>query len=107
MAVKLDKMSRSELETLRNDIDKAIVDLRKKEKKDALAAAQKAAAEFGFSLEELTSKRGAKGAGKGTKAEAKYLNPENPTQTWTGKGRQPNWFKEAVSGGKSATDLLI
>ena len=81
MVVKLDKMSRSELETLRNDIDKAIVDLRKKEKKDALAAAQKAAAEFGFSLEELTSKRGAKGAGKGTKAEAKYLNPENPTQT--------------------------
>ncbi|MEO9575173.1 MAG: H-NS histone family protein [Tateyamaria sp.] len=107
MAVKLEKMSRSELEKLRNDVDKAIVDLRKKEKQDALAAAQKAAAEFGFSLEELTGKRSGKGAGKGTKAEAKYLNPENPTQTWTGKGRQPNWFKAAVSGGKSADDLLI
>lgn len=107
MAIKLDKMSRTELETLRNDIDKAIVDLHKKEKKDALAAAQKAAAEFGFSLEELTSKRAGKGAGKGTKAEAKYMNPENPTQTWTGKGRQPNWFKEAIDGGKKPDDLLI
>ena len=107
MAIKLEKMNRSELETLRKDVDKAIVDLRKKEKKDALEAVQKAAAEFGFSLEELTSKRGSKGAGKGTKAEAKYMNPENPTQTWTGNGRQPNWFKTALTAGAKADDLLI
>lgn len=107
MAVKLDKMSRTELEALRSDIDKAIVNLRKKEKQDALAAVQKAAAEFGFSLDELTGKRAAKGTAKGTKAEPKYLNPENPTETWTGKGRQPNWFKTALASGKSADDLLI
>ena len=106
MAIKLDKMSRSELETLRADVDKAIIERRKNEKKDALAAAQKAAAEFGYSLEELTSKRGTRAAPKGA-AEPKYMNPENPSQTWTGKGRQPNWFKEAVAGGKSADDLLI
>lgn len=107
MAIKLDKMNRAELEALRADIDKAIVDLRKKEKQDALAAAQKAAAEFGFSLDELTGKRGGRSAAKGGSAEPKFMNPENPTQTWTGKGRQPNWFKEAVSGGKNADDLLI
>jgi len=107
MANKLDKMNRKELESLRADVDKAIIDLRKKEKQDALLAAQKAAAEFGYSLEELTSKRGARGTGKGTKAEAKYINPSDPTQTWTGKGRQPNWFKAALAGGKSADDLLI
>ncbi|MEO0401089.1 MAG: H-NS histone family protein [Pseudomonadota bacterium] len=107
MSMKLGKMSRKELETLRADVDKAIVDLRKKEKSDALAAAQKAAAEFGFSLDELTSKRGGKGAGKASSAEPKYMNSENPTQTWTGKGRQPNWFKTALANGKSADDLLI
>lgn len=107
MAIKLDNMSRAELETLRVDIDKAIVDLRKKEKQDALAAAQKAAAEFGFSLDELTGKRGGRGAAKGASTEAKYMNPENPTQTWTGKGRQPNWFKDALAAGKNANDLLI
>lgn len=107
MAIKLDKMSRKELEQLRADVDKAIVASHKKEKKEALAAAQKAAAEFGFSLEELTSKRAGRGAAKGTKAEAKYMDPENPTNTWTGKGRQPNWFKTAVANGKSPDDLLI
>ncbi|WP_299151316.1 H-NS histone family protein [uncultured Tateyamaria sp.] len=107
MAIKLDKMSRKELEALRSDVDKAIIDLRKKEKSDALAAAQKAAAEFGFSLDELTSKRGGKAGAKGASAEPKYMNPENPTQTWTGKGRQPNWFKSALENGKKADDLMI
>ncbi len=107
MAIKLDKMSRKELEALRGDVDKAIVDLRKKEKHDALMAAQKAAAEFGFSLEELTSKKASGKAAKGSSAEPKYMNPKNPAQTWTGKGRQPNWFKDAIASGKNAADLLI
>ena len=107
MAIKLDKMSRKELEKLRADVDKAIVASHKKEKKEALAAAQKAAAEFGFSLDELTTKRAGRGPAKGTKAEAKYMDPQNPTNTWTGKGRQPNWFKTALANGKSPDDLLI
>ena len=107
MAIKLDEMNRKELEALRADIDKAIVEVSKKEKQEALAAAQQAAASFGFSLEELTSKRAARGAGKVTSAEPKYRNPEDPTQTWTGKGRQPNWFKTAVTNGANPDDLLI
>jgi DNA-binding protein H-NS len=107
MAIKLEKMNRKELEALRSDVDKAIIELRKKEKGDALAAAQKAAAEFGFSLDELTSKKSGKGAAKGSSANPKYMNPSNPTQTWTGKGRQPNWFKAALESGKKADDLLI
>ena len=107
MSINLDQMSRKELEILRNDIDKAIVDSRKQEKKDALLAAQKAAAEFGYSLEELTSNRAPRSTSKGTKADAKYMDPENPTLTWTGKGRQPNWFKAALESGKNADDLLI
>ena len=107
MAIKLDKMTRAELETLRKNLDKAIVDLSKKEKRDALLAAQKAAAAFGYSLDELTSKRAGRSATKGASADPKYMNPENPTQTWTGKGRQPKWFKVALENGKNAKDLLI
>lgn len=107
MAVNLDEMNREELETLRADIDKAIVALRKRERKEALEAAQKAAASYGFSLDELTSKSAGRSTAKGATAEPKYMNPENPTQTWTGKGRQPNWYKQAIESGKDADDLLI
>lgn len=107
MAIKLEKMSRKELEALRADIDDAIIQRRKTEKQEALAAAQKAAAEFGFSLDELTGKKGGRGGAKTSAAEPKYMNPKNPTQTWTGKGRQPQWFKDALSGGAAAADLEI
>lgn len=107
MAIDLSKMSRKELEALRADTEKALANLHKKEKKDALAAVQKAAAEFGFSLEDLTAKRGpGRPASKGSAA-PKYVNPDDASQTWTGKGRQPNWFKSAVAAGKSPEDMEI
>lgn len=106
MAVKLDKMSRKELEALRAEVDEAIVQRRKSEKHEALAAAQKAAAEYGYSLDELTGKKG-RGAAKSVGSEPKYMNPSNPTQTWTGKGRQPNWFKSAVEGGATPESMEI
>ncbi|UXH78398.1 H-NS histone family protein [Roseateles amylovorans] len=28
-------------------------------------------------------------------------------RTWTGVGKRPNWFKEAIASGKTAEDLLI
>lgn len=107
MAIKLDKLSRKELEALRADVDEAIVQRRKSEKQEALAAAQKAAAEYGFSLDELTGRKGGRGGAKASSAEPKYMNPDNPTQTWTGKGRQPNWFKAAIEAGTPAKKMEI
>lgn len=108
MAINLDEMSRKELTALRDQIEKALSKLHKKEKKEALAAAQKAAAEFGFSLDDLTRKGMAgKSAAKATSLKPKYANPTDATQTWTGKGRQPNWFKSAISSGKTPADLEI
>jgi DNA-binding protein H-NS len=41
------------------------------------------------------------------KGEAKYQNPDNLSQTWTGKGREPNWYKEWISSGKPLEKLEI
>lgn len=37
----------------------------------------------------------------------KYRNPNDPSQTWTGKGRKPGWVIEWQSSGKALDDLLI
>ncbi|WP_171182320.1 H-NS family nucleoid-associated regulatory protein, partial [Ruegeria sp. HKCCD8929] len=71
---------------------------------DAKAAAEAAAGKFGFSLADL--------AGKGTgraksKAAPKYRNPGNADQTWTGRGRKPQWVIEALAGGADITALEI
>ncbi|WP_411889672.1 H-NS family nucleoid-associated regulatory protein [Yoonia sp. SDW83-1] len=37
----------------------------------------------------------------------KYANPADKIQTWSGKGRQPEWFKAVMVAGKSPEDLAI
>ena len=112
MKPNLKSMNRKELEKLKAKVEKALVKLAEKDKKAALAAAEKAAAAHGFSLAEITAggpapkKRKAK-AGPKIASAPKYKNPNDPTQTWTGKGRQPTWFKEAVTTGTSPDDMEI
>ena len=107
-------MSRKELERLKADVEKALERVGKKEMQMAREAAEKAAAAHGYSLADLTGevaapkKRGRKAAAapkaKGT---ARFANPADPSQTWTGKGRQPQWFKDAVSGGADPATLAV
>jgi hypothetical protein len=37
--------------------------------------------------------------GKRTASGAKYRNPKDTSQTWTGRGRKPNWLVEALGQG--------
>jgi DNA-binding protein H-NS len=51
--------------------------------------------------------RGGKGVKRGTVA-PKYRNPEDPSQTWTGRGKRPLWFAAAIKRrGVTADSLLI
>ena len=37
----------------------------------------------------------------------KYRNPEDPSQTWAGRGKTPRWVNRMVATGKSVEDLRI
>jgi DNA-binding protein H-NS len=99
----LDALSLDELKKLRKDVETAIRNYEDRKKKAALAELEAKAAEFGFSLSDLTG-----GASRTRKVNPpKFRNPEDATQTWSGRGRQPDWFKELVSAGTNPDDLLI
>jgi DNA-binding protein H-NS len=106
MAIELDTLSRVELIELRKDIDKAILEADDRDRRDALNAAEQAVAKYGFSLSEISSGKG-RGKGKRGKAVAKYRNPANHEQTWSGMGRKPHWIHDALSSGADITDLEI
>ena len=38
---------------------------------------------------------------------ARYRNPADASQQWTGRGRQPKWVKEWVESGKALDGLRI
>lgn len=103
MSRDIENMSRTELEQLRAEIEKAMASLEERRKAEARAAAEQAAREFGFSLEDII----ATSPKRKTKSAPKYRNPHDPRKTWTGRGRQPAWIKEALADGKSLEELAI
>jgi DNA-binding protein H-NS len=38
---------------------------------------------------------------------AKYRNPDNPEETWAGRGRKPKWVEDRLSRGTPLEELLI
>ncbi len=104
MAFDLDHLSLKDLKDLHAQVTKAIATFVDRKKKQALAELEEKAREHGFSLSELT---GAAPVRKRTPATAKYANPANSADTWSGRGRKPRWFEEAIANGKKADDLLI
>ena len=61
-----------------------------------------AAKKFGFSLDDIVN-----AAAKGSKGVPKYANPADPSQTWTGRGRKPNWVIDALANGQSMDDFAL
>ncbi len=112
MKIDLKGMSRKELEKLQKDVDKALTRISDKELKAVRDEAAKLAAKHGYTLADITGDAPVKKARKiatepKTKAPAKYANPTDKTQTWTGKGRQPTWFKDAVASGTAPEAMEI
>src|SRR5450631_3800694 len=66
-------------------------------------------------LESELSKLGRFEAGKSSSKAArglgtvapKYRNPENPAETWAGRGLKPRWLTAAIKSGKKVEDFLI
>jgi DNA-binding protein H-NS len=105
MAMNLDNLSLKELKDLQSQVAKAIASFEDRKKKQALAELEEKAREMGFSLAELTGT--AVKTRKRSPAVPKYANPVDKSDTWSGRGRKPRWFADALKAGKSPEDLAI
>ena len=41
------------------------------------------------------------------KVAPKYRNPENPKETWTGRGKQPRWLAAYTAKGRDLGEFVI
>lgn len=104
MHIEIGHLSLKELKALQSRVEKEIAGFAQREKDRALQALEEKARELGFSLAELT---GTGPARKRSASAPKYANPANAADTWSGRGRKPRWFTEALASGKSESDLAI
>ncbi|TKA94297.1 H-NS histone family protein [Cereibacter changlensis] len=100
----LNKMSLADLKALQKDVARSIETFEKRRKSEAVSALEAAAKEMGFSLGELLGQQPAR---RHSTPMPKYVNPDDPSDTWSGRGRQPRWFKDALAAGRPASDLHI
>ena len=124
MSINLEGLSAKELQAL---IAKANKRKKTLAKRKPVASVRKklvslAKAE-GYTVAELFGGTGAAGAGgratraprkasatKGRKlgkVAPKYRNPAKPSETWTGRGKQPRWMAAETAKGRKVEDFLI
>jgi len=102
--IDLTKLSLEELKSLRKDVEKAIVGFQERQRSEALKELKAVAAKHGMSVEEIVGGKAKKGKAK---APAKYRNPSDANETWSGRGRQPAWYKDAVAKGAKPESMEI
>lgn len=100
----INALSLKELKDLQSQVARAIASYEDRKKKEAVAELEDRARQMGFTLAELL---GTAPVRKRAPASAKYANPANPSETWSGRGRKPRWFEAALAEGKSPEDMAV
>ena len=121
MTLKIDSLSPKELDALIQAAKKQKTRLAKRKPlavvRKKLAAMLKAE---GYTAEEVfggtPSSAAPKAAAKAKtprsrkslgKVPPKFRNPDNPAETWTGRGKQPRWLAAFTAAGRSVDEFLI
>ena len=99
----IDKLSLKELQELRTRVEKQIITTQDRERIALRAKFEAMASDAGFGLSDLLGVRST----KGKTVAAKYMNPDNPSETWSGRGRKPKWLTAKLEKGKKQSDFAI
>ena len=96
-------MSLKELQELELKVKKARATAQDRSRTDLRRKIESMVADAGFKMTDIFGGRG----GKGRTVAAKYVNPDDPTETWTGRGRKPRWLNAKLQEGAKLERFLI
>ena len=102
-SINYEKMSVKELTEHIAKAQKALSNAKDRERADLKHKIASLAENAGFSVGELFG-----GRGRASKTVAvKFMNPDNRSETWTGRGRKPNWLVAKISKGAKMGDFAV
>jgi DNA-binding protein H-NS len=109
MAINLDSLSPAELQALIKSAEAQMQSARRNHVQEVRAKVDGLLKGAGLTIDEVYPRRGGKGvAGPKAPVAPKYRNLDNTTQTWSGRGKRPLWFSEALKKkGATPESLLI
>ncbi|HEY9131386.1 MAG TPA: H-NS histone family protein [Dyella sp.] len=111
MAIDLKSLSPAQLQALIANAETQMHEARASHIQDVRKKIDALLANAGLTLADIYPTRGggraAKGAGKRAIVAPKYRNPENPAETWSGRGRQPLWLSQALKRRGTSIDQFL
>jgi DNA-binding protein H-NS len=102
MNIDLTELSLAELHDLIANTQQALTSKQKQARKQVIAEIHALAESVGITVviqEEGQATR--------SKVAPKYRNPDQPTQTWSGRGVKPRWLAALVNAGHDPQEFLI
>ena len=104
----LNTLSLHELHELVANAERVLKERQKEARKGVMAQIRALADEVGLTVtfqEEGPATRAS--SRKGGKVAAKYRNPDNPAQTWTGRGVKPRWLQSLLDQGRDISEFTL
>jgi DNA-binding protein H-NS len=106
--INLASLSSSDLQQLKADIDKELTE--RSSKLQAIEEVKKLAASKGLNLSDLIGEMGGskpKGKRELGPAPVRFRHPKDPSMTWSGRGKRPNWMKDAMAQGFTEDQMRV
>ncbi len=106
MAVDISKLNQKQL----NDLISEAENRKKEIRQERIVALRNKINELvkseGYALEDVLGSRRKPRHSTG-RVSPKFFNPANRSETWSGRGKRPRWFNDAIQRGKTKEDMLI
>jgi DNA-binding protein H-NS len=99
----LKSMSIAKLRDLKAKVDAAISEQIRSRRQELETELSKLA---GYAVGGRRGRPTGRGGPRGS-VSPKYRNPENPAETWAGRGLRPRWLVAAIKSGKKLEDFAI
>ena len=111
MAIDISKLNETQLTALMAKIQARLHDLQLEKvarvRDKVIAMITSEGMDYAELMEHTAFARRRKSAKKRGKIAPKYRNPADHSQTWSGRGPQPRWFKAALRKGKTERSLRV
>jgi DNA-binding protein H-NS len=102
----LNKLSEVELQAVIENAEKALKERQSSKRKEVIVQIKELAASIGATVDihEADKKSEKKSGGK---VAARYRNPADASQTWSGRGLAPKWMQALTASGRDKSEFEI
>ncbi len=99
-------LSEDELQAVIAQAEKALKGKQLDKRKQVLAQIKELAASVGVTVK-INDQDQSASVRKGKKIAPKYRNPDDASQTWTGRGVAPKWMQALINEGRDKSEFLL